>query len=123
MPASRPRTGRMGALVLLAVLLAGAAALGHDDSAYHFPEAGDDAAAPSAVDAHEHNDSLAQQVAAMRRQLHDLEDRRSLQDIIGAVGYIFGLAGVAFYVLGRRRTRGGEAAADNCPADSDGGRP
>lgn len=123
MSATRAHTGRLGLVAMLVVLLAGAAALGHDDSAHHFPTAGDDAAAPSAVDANEHSDTLAEEVAAMRRQLHTMEDRRSLQDIIGAVGYIFGLAGVAFYILGRRRAQGDEAAADNCPTDGDGKSP
>ena len=118
MSATRPHTGRLGLVAILVVLLAGAVALGHDEDGHHFQTADDDAAT-GAVDAHEHSDTLAEEVAAMRRQLHAIEDRRSLQDIIGAVGYIFGLAGVAFYILGRRRARSDEAAADNCPTDSD----
>ncbi|MHC4713165.1 MAG: hypothetical protein ACYTAN_07830, partial [Planctomycetota bacterium] len=47
--------------------------------------------------------SLRKQVIAMREQLDGFQEKRTVQDIIGAVGYILGVAGVAFYILGRRR--------------------
>ena len=60
------------------------------------------------------------QVAAMRLQLHEFEHRRRLQDVIGALGYIFGLAGVAFYVLGRRKSTDVEASTESPPGPTDG---
>ena len=45
---------------------------------------------------------LRKQVTALRRQLDDFQERRSFQDILGGIGYIIGIAGVAFYVMARR---------------------
>ncbi len=47
--------------------------------------------------------ALRRQVIAMREQLDGFQEKRTFQDVIGAVGYILGVAGVAFYILGRRR--------------------
>jgi len=49
---------------------------------------------------------LGKQVREMRRQLDRFQERRSLQDILGGVGYIIGVAGVAFYLAARRESRG-----------------
>jgi nickel transport protein len=48
---------------------------------------------------------IKQQVIALRRQLDEFENRLTLRDVLGAIGYIFGLAGVAYYILGIRRKR------------------
>jgi len=46
---------------------------------------------------------LAEQLAPIKKELAELrQDRISLQDILGGLGYIFGLAGVAFYFLGKK---------------------
>jgi len=47
---------------------------------------------------------VARHVGALRRQLRDAEQRRRLSDVLGGIGYIFGLAGVALYF----RSRGGQ---------------
>lgn len=46
---------------------------------------------------------VQREVAPLRRELAELRDRRSLQDIVGGLGYIAGITGVAFYFLGSRR--------------------
>lgn len=42
------------------------------------------------------------QISALRQQLAEYEQRIRLRDVIGGIGYIFGLAGVAFYIAARR---------------------
>lgn len=39
----------------------------------------------------------------LERQIRDLREEKSMRDLLGGIGYIFGLAGVAFYFLGRNR--------------------
>jgi nickel transport protein len=46
---------------------------------------------------------LAEMLARQREQLDDFESRTRLRDILGGVGYILGLTGLAFFFLGARR--------------------
>jgi len=59
------------------------------------------------------NDSVARELATLRTQVVQLrEELRELQtatgfrDILGGLGYVFGLTGVGFYFLGRRKRQG-----------------
>ena len=61
---------------------------------------------------HAVEESVARHVGALRRQLRAYEDKRRLHEIIGGIGYIVGVTGIAFYCLGRRR---------RAPTGSDGG--
>jgi nickel transport protein len=47
--------------------------------------------------------ALAGQVAALRKDLDQYKNQLRLQDLLGGVGYILGLMGLAFYFLGVRR--------------------
>jgi nickel transport protein len=47
---------------------------------------------------------VARQLLPIKEQLQALQDQRRWTDILGAIGYIFGLAGVAFYWLGRKES-------------------
>jgi len=47
--------------------------------------------------------ALASQIAQLRREVDDLKNRTQLRDILGGIGYILGLTGLAFYFLGARR--------------------
>jgi nickel transport protein len=48
-------------------------------------------------------EAVARQVAPLRRQIREYEQRVRLHDIIGGVGYIVGLFGVASLILSRRK--------------------
>jgi len=61
--------------------------------------ADESAAAPSAA--------VIRQVALLRQELHRREHTCRLRDVLGGIGYIFGVAGVAFYFLGRRKKKAG----------------
>jgi len=50
--------------------------------------------------------AVARQIGPLREQLDRQEARSRLRDILGGIGYIFGIAGVAFYLLGRRQKFG-----------------
>jgi nickel transport protein len=50
--------------------------------------------------------ALRADVAALQEQLTRYENRMRLRDILGGIGYILGLAGIAFYFLGVRRKDG-----------------
>ena len=51
--------------------------------------------------------TLSAQLAPIKRDLAELKENRvSVDDIFGGLGYIFGLAGVAFYFLGKKENRG-----------------
>ena len=47
--------------------------------------------------------AVSRQVRPLREQLEAYEERRRLQDILGGIGYIVGIAGIVFYFLGARR--------------------
>ncbi len=48
-------------------------------------------------------EALQSQVGALRQDLQQYEQTMRLRDVLGGIGYIVGLAGVAFYFLGMRR--------------------
>ncbi|MBN2025087.1 MAG: carboxypeptidase regulatory-like domain-containing protein [Pirellulales bacterium] len=56
---------------------------------------------------HTHGDAslgtLAQEIDALRRQVASLERTTRFRDVLGGIGFIFGIAGVAFYFLAKRR--------------------
>jgi len=53
--------------------------------------------------------ALRADVAALQEQLTQYENRTRLRDVLGGIGYILGLAGIAFYFLGVRRKQAAEA--------------
>ncbi len=50
-------------------------------------------------------EAVSRQITPLRRDVQELTHRRRLQDILGGVGYLLGLAGIAFYFLGSRQRR------------------
>lgn len=48
-------------------------------------------------------EALTRQVTELRSQLHRYEETTRFRDVLGGIGYILGLAGLAFYFLGVRR--------------------
>lgn len=53
-------------------------------------------------------DAVDRQIKALRRDLHEYRNQRQWQDVLGAVGYILGIMGLAFYFLGVRRKEKGQ---------------
>jgi nickel transport protein len=51
------------------------------------------------------SEALADQIRELRRELDAYHHRARLHEVIGGVGYIVGVAGLAFFLLGRRRER------------------
>lgn len=51
-------------------------------------------------------EAVASQIRPLREQLNDYEDEVRLRDIVGGIGYIFGLAGVILWLRAARRPRG-----------------
>ncbi len=49
--------------------------------------------------------AIRSQLASLREQLAGYEQRTRLRDVIGGIGYIVGVAGVAFYIAARRAER------------------
>jgi nickel transport protein len=60
-----------------------------------------------AVRANDNIDALTQQVVRLREDLNEYEQRLRFRDVLGGIGYIVGVSGVAFYFLGARRNRHG----------------
>jgi nickel transport protein len=52
-------------------------------------------------------DAVSSQVRPLREQLNDYEDQVRLRDIIGGIGYIFGLAGTVLWLRAARRPGAG----------------
>lgn len=50
--------------------------------------------------------AVASQINPLRAQLEAHEERLRVHDILGGLGWIMGLAGLAFFLLGRREQRG-----------------
>jgi nickel transport protein len=48
-------------------------------------------------------EALRAQVVELREQVYDYEQRLRLRDVLGGLGYILGLAGLACYLLSRRK--------------------
>ena len=57
-------------------------------------------------------DAIDRQIKALRRDLHEYRNQRQWQDVLGAVGYILGIMGLAFYFLGVRRKEKGRRGRD-----------
>ena len=58
--------------------------------------------------------AVARQVRPLREQLDASENRIRLRDIIGGLGYILGITGIAFFFLARRRGTGAnQGSGDN----------
>ena len=55
------------------------------------------------------DDAVRKQVRPLREQIEQYEERRHLHDVLGGIGYIVGVAGIAFYFLGVRRREAGGA--------------
>jgi nickel transport protein len=51
-------------------------------------------------------EAVARQLRPLREQLDREAQRRRLQDVLGGLGYILGIAGLAMYWAARKRTRG-----------------
>ncbi len=49
--------------------------------------------------------AIARQIAPLRRQLVSLEERIKFQDMLGGIGYIIGLAGLAAWYHSRKKDR------------------
>lgn len=47
-------------------------------------------------------------VAPLRVELQTFKEETRMQDVLGGIGYLFGLAGLAFYFLGVRRKESGK---------------
>ena len=47
--------------------------------------------------------AVTKEIGKLRRDLDAFKERQRMQDVIGGVGYLFGVAGIAFYFLGVRR--------------------
>jgi len=54
-------------------------------------------------------ESLARQVAALRKDVDRYRNELRLHDVLGGIGYILGLMGISFYFLGSRRKEIGSA--------------
>ncbi|WP_343867009.1 hypothetical protein [Caenispirillum bisanense] len=50
--------------------------------------------------------AVAREVNPLREQLEAYEEKVRLHDILGGLGWIAGLTGIAFYILARRRSGG-----------------
>ena len=50
-------------------------------------------------------ETIQNELNELRNQLQRYEERIRLQDVLGGIGYIFGIAGVAYYFLGIRRKK------------------
>ena len=59
--------------------------------------------------------ALSRQIVQLRKQLDDYEQTTRWHDVLGGIGYILGIMGVAFYFLGVRRkeTRAGDSVGSD----------
>jgi nickel transport protein len=48
--------------------------------------------------------AVSRQIRPLREQLEAYESKTRLHDTLGGIGYIVGIAGIAFYFMGRRKT-------------------
>ncbi|MGB0682775.1 MAG: hypothetical protein ACPGOV_08710 [Magnetovibrionaceae bacterium] len=61
------------------------------------------ATVPTGFSPQEFEALMAARLAPLEERISDMAEKRRYQDIIGAAGYIIGLFGLAFFVLGRKR--------------------
>jgi nickel transport protein len=67
---------------------------------------GGSATEPDAAARHtEGGQALGRQIRGLREQIEGYEEQVRFRDVLGGIGYIFGVAGIAFYFLGRRQQR------------------
>ena len=69
-----------------------------DDGTLEPPSAG-----TAAGSLEEKVDNLTRQITELRKQINRYEERKRFHDVLGGIGYIVGLSGLAFYFLGVRR--------------------
>ena len=55
------------------------------------------------------DEAVRKQVRPLREQLESYEERTRIRDVLGGIGYIVGIGGIAFYFLGIRRREAGGA--------------
>jgi nickel transport protein len=83
----------------------------HPQGEHSHPHAGHSHPHPP-VEPSEQLRALRADVAALQEQLTQYENRTRLRDVLGGIGYILGLAGIAFYFLGVRRNKQAGEATD-----------
>ena len=57
--------------------------------------------------------AVARHVGPLREQIAAYEDKIRWRDVLGGIGYIVGMTGLAFYFLARRRTENHASRRDN----------
>jgi len=77
------------------------------------PSATTPAAGPSTVDL----GPLQTQIGQLRRELDELKHQTQFRDVLGGIGYILGLASIAFYFLGVRRQPSSAACSRQEPRE------
>jgi len=100
------RFSRMCLALLITIVLYPTIASAHGSHS-HAPAAKSDGAAD-----HHHGEATLADVRAevgkLRRQLDGYEQTIRMRDVIGGLGYLVGIGGVAFYFLGKKRTEPAE---------------
>jgi len=79
------------------------------ETALPFEPGGDLAGASGRPELESSIESLARQVAALRKDVDRYRNELRLHDVLGGIGYILGLMGISFYFLGSRRKEIGSA--------------
>lgn len=69
----------------------------------HSHSSGDGHSHAGSAGSADEDEELHAQIVALRRDIVELKEKLRWQDIIGGIGYILGLMGIAFYFLGSRR--------------------
>lgn len=100
-----------GVLLMAVAALAPARAYGHD-VLVNGKEPHGVAHSHDPHDADEPIESLRDEIADLREDIHAYQERTRMTDILGAIGYIVGITGAAYYYMGVRRER---AAAPRQP--------
>ena len=77
------------------------------------PPAEKPAAVPDRQELEREIAAVGKQIAALRKDLDKYKNQLRLQDILGGIGYILGIMGLAFYFLGVRRKEKRSEAADS----------
>ncbi len=76
----------------------------------------DEAPDPAASSDGSELQALRTQIVELRQQLDEHGRRTRMQDVLGAVGYILGIAGVACYFLAMRKRPSNPASSDDSAA-------
>lgn len=64
------------------------------------------------------DEAVARQVRPLRQDVHAYQAEIRMRDVLGGLGYILGIAGVAFFVLGRRQRNTGTRESGRSGASS-----